>query len=528
MNGRIVSRAGGGELRFARPGLVLACCIVAGLALRVVYVARGHFYLDSAFYLQAARAVTEGKLPYRDFFFVQGPVYPYLYGATRLLLLPLLGSATLVARLTSTLFGIGACGLAALTARRLGGAGAGLLALLLTFPNSYLAYDYAVEKLYAPTAFAVALAAWLAAIPTPVGGRVARGRYVGAAIALAIATGLRLTILPAIGALALLVLAQAPRKREVLWPVLAFGATLAAIFLPFALAAPERFRYHMMGIHESATGASPYHFGMRNKVLVVLSMTRDNQLLALLVVVGLPALLWHVAKGNWKLENLWDDAAAAFLWLLAASIAAANFAANWVHASYQTVMVPVLAAAVAVTCARLAPLVVDARARRGVAALLLVGALLQPVAYGRKELWSHDARVLSPYAPELVALIRQHAGPDEPVLMFNAAFAVEAGRPILRGGEGFPFTFTPDWDAARCRAWPSLDGALLVEAFDRRTPAVVALVADQFRTGFPGFVPQPEGRDAPMWAALERGYLLEARVPNPDATDNDVLFYVRR
>ena len=34
---------------------------------------------DEGWYLYAARLVGEGKVPYRDFFFTQGPILPYMY-----------------------------------------------------------------------------------------------------------------------------------------------------------------------------------------------------------------------------------------------------------------------------------------------------------------------------------------------------------------------------------------------------------------------------------------------------------------
>lgn len=507
--------------------MLVAAALLGGLALRAIYVAAGHFYLDAGFYLQATRAVLDGKLPYRDFFFVQGPVYPYLYAPFWSVLLPLVHSPTLATRLTSTLFGLGACFLAADVARRLSGRWAGIVTALLLLPNSYLAYDYAVEKLYAPTAFFLALGAWLA---TPPAGAASAGtaRLALAGASLAVATGLRLTVLPTIAALGLYLLLTARGRgaTRLLLPPAVQAACLAAIFAPFVLIAPDALAYHLFRIHESAGADSPYQFGAANKVMVVLALFRDNQLLGLLLVTAALGLALRLLPAG--LAGLTAHAPLLLPWLLAGAVGSANFVANWVHASYQSVLVPVLAAAVGSTVVLLGREIPDARVRRAALAAVAVGALLQPVAYGRKELWSRGARPLSPYAPELVRLLRERAAPGEPVLVLNAAFAVEAARPLLRGSEGFPFTYTPLWPTDRAREAPSLNDELLIEAFRERRPAVVALVRNQFSVGFPGFVPRPEGSDALLWQELERNYERIAAVPNPDATDNDILVYVPR
>ncbi|MFN7971139.1 MAG: hypothetical protein U0166_02115 [Acidobacteriota bacterium] len=309
-------------------------------------------------------------------------------------------------------------------------------------------------------------------------------------------------------------------------PVAAFGASLALLFVPFLVADRAALAYSLLGIHESAGAGTAYRFGIVNKAMVVLALCRDNQLLALATIVALAVLGRALVRE--RLAALRDDAEVWFLWALTAAIGAANFAANWVHAEYHTIQVPVLAAAIGATVPRILALSRDPRGRRALAALSVTGAFLQPLAFGRTEIWTRDARIASPYAHELVSYLRDHAGAGEPVLATNPAFAIEAGRPLLRGSEGFPFTYTPAWSPEECRRRVSLDDQLLVEAFRDRVPAVVALVRDQFRVGSPGFVVRPAGADQAVWDALDATYRLAARFPNPDATPNDILVYVRR
>ncbi|HPB11670.1 MAG TPA: hypothetical protein PLT74_10450, partial [Kiritimatiellia bacterium] len=60
--------------------LAAFCVAAASLALYAAAVWFGNLNQDEGWYLYAARAVADGRLTYRDFFFTQGPVMPYLYG----------------------------------------------------------------------------------------------------------------------------------------------------------------------------------------------------------------------------------------------------------------------------------------------------------------------------------------------------------------------------------------------------------------------------------------------------------------
>ena len=51
----------------------------AAACLSVVAVLWGGLNQDEGWYLYAAQLVHDGKLPYRDFFFTQGPTMPFVY-----------------------------------------------------------------------------------------------------------------------------------------------------------------------------------------------------------------------------------------------------------------------------------------------------------------------------------------------------------------------------------------------------------------------------------------------------------------
>lgn len=110
----------------------------------------GNLNQDEGWYLYAAQCVAAGRMPYRDFFFTQGPVMPYVYGMLSGLWAP---HGVLGGRLVTVFFGMASCLLAAGLARRAvpspRAAEAGVIAFALTACNLYHVYFTTIPKTYA-------------------------------------------------------------------------------------------------------------------------------------------------------------------------------------------------------------------------------------------------------------------------------------------------------------------------------------------------------------------------------------------
>ncbi len=110
----------------------------------------GNLNQDEGWYLYAARSVASGAVPYRDFFFTQGPVMPHVYGLLARLWSPY---GVLGGRLMTVFFGLLGCVLAGLLARRAvpsqRAAEAGIMGFALTACNLYHVYFTTIPKTYA-------------------------------------------------------------------------------------------------------------------------------------------------------------------------------------------------------------------------------------------------------------------------------------------------------------------------------------------------------------------------------------------
>lgn len=133
--------------------LSLVLAVGGALCLYGLAVWQGNLNQDEGWYLYAARSVAEGRVPYLDFFFTQGPVMPYVYALLSKLWLP---SGVLGGRLLTACFGLLSAVLAAVLARRAApsqrAAEAGLMAFALTACNLYHVYFTTIPKTYALSA----------------------------------------------------------------------------------------------------------------------------------------------------------------------------------------------------------------------------------------------------------------------------------------------------------------------------------------------------------------------------------------
>lgn len=133
--------------------MVAAAAVLAAGAAVAMYglaVWFGNLNQDEGWYLYAARMVAAGKLPYRDFFFTQGPVMPHVYG---FLYGAWSGGGVLGGRVLTAVFGLAGCCCAAGLARRAvplrRAPEAAVMAFALTACNLYHVYFTSIPKTYA-------------------------------------------------------------------------------------------------------------------------------------------------------------------------------------------------------------------------------------------------------------------------------------------------------------------------------------------------------------------------------------------
>ena len=212
---------------------------LAGFAFAVLAGAAvwfGGLNQDEGWYLYAANLVADGQVPYRDFFYTQGPLLPLVYSVFTPVwkMFGLLG-----ARVFTCGIGLLAALFAATLARLLVPAerrgAAGVIAFMLLGCNLYHIYYTTIPKTYALAALFAMMGFYLLACAfTELGSRWRKTILFAAGLSLAFAAGARISLGALLGASGLCLLCSFKRNGwAFLWFGLGGAVGLAAVYGPF-------------------------------------------------------------------------------------------------------------------------------------------------------------------------------------------------------------------------------------------------------------------------------------------------------
>ena len=438
----------------------------AALALYAFAVWFGNLNQDEGWYLYAARSVADGRMPYRDFFFTQGPVMPYVYGLISRLWSPF---GVLGGRVATAFFGLLGCVLAAGLARRAvpsqRAAEAGIMAFALTACNLYHVYFTTIPKTYA-LASCLLLGGYLTLSLCLSRRKKTRSHMscmwaLPAGMLVAFAAGARLSLgaLLPVTVLGLLVTCR-KTGAAFFWFALGGGVGLALAYGPSLLEAREQFVFSQT--YHVARGGGDLFFLAGSLARVVRAYLPACLLCAALVIFRLfrgygatPHVAQEEPDGIVYRGKIWP-----WLWLAAfLAVFLAQLFSPYPYDDYQVPVMGLFAAAVA----GLAANSTSSGSLRGCVCLLwVVVALASTVASPLTQEWFVTRQdrfwVLRKTMPDLARLrmtardVRALAETDRLLLTQDTYLAVEAGMRVPEGLEMGPFCYFPglsDEEAAR-------------------------------------------------------------------------------
>lgn len=482
---------------------ILALFGFACLAFAAVWL--GGLNQDEGWYLYAANLVAEGRVPYRDFFFTQGPVMPVVYSAFAGIWR---NWGVLGARIFTLAIGFAGILFAAALARRIAPPArrteVGIAVLFLLGCNLYHLYYNAIPKTYALAGLFVIVGFYLLSFAKSARRalRVAALFGSGAAFALAAGTRISLGIILAVTGIGLLL-----QFRRCGWGFLWFGlggaVVLALVFGAFLADAETR---------AGLAAAQRYHAarGGFDPVFAVGSLSRlVRWYLPTFVLLGLGAF---AAKPAVETDETPAPVVLPLLLAAALSVFAVQMLAPFPYEDYQVPVMGILGVFAAVLCA--------ARLSHGVPLCLMAFGLSWACSFGSPLLegWMTNGQdrfwTLKKSSCELAQLrnVARRIETLDPggttLLTQDLYLAVETNRRVPHGLEMGPFSYwgekVPDFAAGR----PVLDDkglrALLAEA----PCEVAALSGYTFAVTVPSGVETPCERQMDYWRILERRYEL--------------------
>ena len=488
--------------------LAVAAC---WLALSALNIWMGELNQDEGWYLNAAKLMTMGQVPYRDFAFTQAPLLPLVYSQ----LYPWVGHWGLLGgRLVTWVFGTLGMLCALWLAMRAGPRSAqrlsGGLCIILIAMNVYQSYFTTVVKTYSLSSLFLCGGLVLLSF---VGAR--RGFFAamgaGFLLACAAATRISLGITLALGGFYLLLC----RKRLKSWAWLDYGVGgllgLALTLLPFMTLGKEGFIFGVLKYH-SLRESGPLLMQLAYKIGC---LSRLAQAYFPAAVGGLALFILacrHLARRGRPPEGV-DPALLAesaptdiapcfnsFLWVAVAAMGLVHIAAPFPYDDYQVPVYPVFCAALAAAYARwwlreearrFGSCTPAGRGARRLAILTVIWlmcglhAFSSPMAQnwfiaGRDRIWWR-MRNQSPVAQlrntaQWILNLNKPAGGTE-LLTQDIYLAVETGLPVPHGLEMGPFSYYPDWPRERARRLGVMNRDMLRELLATTTNAPIAALS---------------------------------------------------
>jgi len=453
--------------------LVLALLFALLAAECLYFLAYGRYNIDEGLHLNAGRLLFfEGRLPYRDFPFSQGPGGPFFYGLGEWLF----GASLLVGRSLSLLVNLAALAAMMIFASRLAGpAAAGLVALLTTI-NIPAVWTFAQVRTEPPS------------MPLVVFALMALCRRGASALRWAIApcllvwaTSVRLTSVLALLAVCAIVafeLRRSPRTLAKVGGWVALNGVLAAWPILFF---PQQSFFHIVSSQLGRTerfAMGEFPFSARFWFFV--DPHTSFQPLLLLCLAPLFVLLRDWRRG-WRprLPSL-EDPTSVLFWLISTALLTylphMFLRIGFFHYFVTASVLLTLAIAIAL------PLVVREAGRYRVVVLAVVGISVAAVWLGGANLgWQHRAKWVASGSPTVTRLapLRERMRKLSPdgcrIMTFQTHLAVETGCELMPGLEYSFFSFFPQLSLEEAEQHGVMNQERLLASLERDPPEFIVL-----------------------------------------------------
>ncbi len=489
------------------------------LCMAVVAVWYGGLNQDEGWYLYAAQMVHEGKLPYRDFFYTQGPTMPIVYSV----LSPIWGMASplsglLGGRVVTLALGLLATAFGVALARRLvppdRRAFAGFSVFALLACNIYHLYFTTIPKTY--SLGSLFLLAGFLLIMRGLEARVAVcggvSLFVGG-MSLAFATGTRISlllVLPVVG-FALLF-----NFRSFRWAFLWFGlGGVTGLFLTYGL-----FAFDPVSL-KGLLAAQSYH-AARGGFDPFFALGSVSRLARGYAALGVALFTWAflvcVAPAPRPAAT---PAQAVMMWILGLGFAAVfclQLSAPFPYDDYQVPVMGLLTVLIVAAFAR--RVACPTRAMWFVAFVAGLASFTAPMlqewaTYAQDRFWSQKKEMtelakLREIGRELNAL-----DPGGTTLLTQDLYlAVETGRTVPHGLEMGPFSYFPDMETAQAQAVHVLNRELMDRLLESAPCSAAACSGYAFAIAAPACGEVPFDEQMRLFGLLKKNYELRGSEPN--------------
>lgn len=451
------------RMRSARR-IVFGLLVASFVAFSTFYVIFGKVQYDEGFYLYASKIVWQAKLPYRDFFFTQMPLLPYVYGLPQ----HLLGTSLYLGRVTSFVLAASSLMLIYATARRLETPVAGLIAAALFVFNLETIYMENIVLTTALSVFLVLLATFLLTTNTSW-----HAKALACSVILVVATGVRASAAPIL-LVFLLYFWWTKGWRVFLTGLVSAVAAGVLLVAPFYLMSRGAMFFDVFGSHLAKEPIVP----LPKAVYVVWAIGQTTLLYFAQVALGLVLTAFFVVKQGARrfFGNLRDNSLYVLLGASAILVSLVHLIPTQSrYPTYEALVMPLVSIAVAGGVDRLYQGLRDGKAKRTLLVSVSILVLLIPLAQVGHMVDISGGKTPIAEIRSAAALIQRHSAPNDVLLTFDSYLAIEAQRPLPPGLEMSIFSYFPTWSTPKAEQYKVVNNQILLEMVENRRPRVIAL-----------------------------------------------------
>jgi len=500
------------SLNMSGKTFLIILCLLFYICQSLFFAFYGNIHADESTYLYAVKMVLEGKVLYRDFFYIQLPLLPYIYG----FFLKFLGISLLTGRFISILFSITTVILTINIAKRLGGTKVAVICALLLCLNPFQGYFSTITRVYSPATFFLVLSIFF--LTTKVGVTL---RNSLAMISLCLAVECRLTVLPAILAVAaffyLFDCRQKDRDRQYNLLPLAVPLLVGMVFftltlLPFALSAGFYEFFYQNLIYHLKMEMPSFTAYVVQKATAISTFFKGYFFISILISACL-ANFWLNRRRYKLIFQTRSNGIEACLWAIIIMITLLHLSAKYLQPSYQVVIFPLACVAASLGIYRIYDQVESQNLRVALLLIFLFGSLITPVSYGRKHVEKIEGKTALKWARETGEYIKSITDDDDLIMSSDTPLlAIEAGRKLLQGFENLEYY--PDWPKEKCEKYKTVNDEILEEYIVNKVPKLIIIGDLSYTMSMPNRKLIGNEKHKKIVKLIEQNYSLIKKIPN--------------
>ncbi len=457
---------------------------------------------DEGWHLNSAVMVANGLVPYRDFFWNQPPLFPYLYSLPQMIF----GPSLLVARLTSVVIGAVALLLLTYLARRLSVKNSRffLLVPLLYISNIIVVHYFSWAETHALVTLCIA--ASLTCFYYRQKSWWAKG---GAIFFIISGFATKASLFPAVALIPLAIILDTDRRlKTAIFSAIVALASLVAFFGCFLVIAPQETIYDIFTWNierpftylslQAANHEPSMAFIVWNKFKDILDIVQTFFVSIAIVVVSFVLFLYTVRRRGWK--EIPEFKLALVCFIVGFAVEAVHLRMFGSFPEYRLLELPFFSAAALVVLGKLY-CDFDMRSKKFFFLFLSVLFFVSPLA-GAKTFFLPPVQALTPQAylvgqshirmlQAVGTYVRKSTHPEERILTWTPHYAAYSGRKLITGMEYETNSFFPTWSRADSEKHHFINKDMLLDAIRNKKAGIIILDQRFFQEDQAGAVLNP-------------------------------------